>query len=197
MRIRFAVLYLSLLGLGAILAHLASEFASMGTDAQAVALSPRHIYLGIGAVVLAVLASKQLRTLWRISSGGRDLKRVLSLGVETLPFKGRGLKFYGLTAIAQFGIGLATEIGEGCPFCGHDVLAGVCGALLTVLALGLCCKFVARRLPRIAAAIACFLEIARGETRLARVAPASVPPVFTSFIVPTRRFCRPPPLLQA
>src|SRR5271165_7047412 len=139
--------YLCLVGLGSIVAHIASEFFAMGPDADSIALSPKHLYLGIAALVCAIVAVQQAVALWRSSSSGRDLKRQLHVGLESLPFRGRGA-FYAFTAALQFG--------EGCPFCGHDIGAGIAGTILTVFLMALAGRAIGRRLPTIAAAIAAF-----------------------------------------
>src|SRR5215470_11734775 len=83
-------IYLSIVVLGSIIAHLASEFFAMGGDANAVAISPKHFYLGIAALAAVGTASWQMLMLLRKSRGGRDLKRALHVGLEALPCRGRG-----------------------------------------------------------------------------------------------------------
>jgi hypothetical protein len=204
MRDRFALgatrgltpMYLCLVVLGSIVAHLASEFFSMGTEAGDIALSPKHLYLGVAALVCAAIALLQARSLLRSSEGARDLKRQLQLGLDVLPFRGRGLAFLALTAGLQLAIGLATQYGEGCPFCGHDVAAGILGALLTVIALALASRFIGARLPSIAAAIAAlFIEpAANARTLLSRLDITS--PAFFRFIWFSQLYNRPPPSLS-
>lgn len=187
--------YLCVVGLGSIVAHLASEFFAMGRDADSIALSPKHLYLGVTAVVCAVVALQQGFALWRNSSGGRDLKRELHVGLESLPFRGRGA-FYAFTAALQFGIGLTTQIGEGCPFCGHDIAAGIAGTILTVFVMALAARAIGRRLPSIAAAIAAFFiqPGARPQTLIAthNVAILGLP----RFIWFSQLYNRPPPPLS-
>ena len=160
-------IYLALVVLGSIVAHLASEFFAMGSDADSVALSPKHLYLGIGGLLAFGVALHQTLALWRRSAGGRDFKRELHLGLETLPFRGRG-PFFALTAGLQLSLGLLTQIGEGCPFCGHDIAAGIIGAALTVVFMGLASWAIGRRLPSIAAAIAAFFVVPYAACRNAR-----------------------------
>ena len=191
-------LYCALVGLGGIVAHLAAEFFSMGPDFGAVALSPRHIYLGLAAAALGWIASARLVALWRQSSGGHDMKRLLNVGLEELPARGHGAFFFAATALAQFAVGMATEIGEGSPFSGHDVAAGVIGALLTSLVLSLACAKIARTLPRIAAAVQDFLRVRQPNAALATVArrEASFSAPRNIYLI-ARIFARPPPPLQA
>lgn len=188
-------IYLSIVVLGSIVAHLASEFFAMGTDADAVALSPKHIYLGVAALVAAAVAAQQALALWRDSRGGRDLKRALHVGLERLPFRGRGA-FLIFTAGLQLGISMTTEIGEGCPFCGHDVTAGVLGALLTVVLLAFAARAIGRRLPSIAAAIsALFIDPAERADALV-VSCNATAPVVPSIVWYAQLFNRPPPSLS-
>jgi hypothetical protein len=154
--------YLILVGVGCIVAHLASEFAAMGTDAESVLFSARHLYLGM--LVLAGIATLVIcgRALLRRATGARDLKRLLHIGLTTLPFGGKGPAYFALTATLQLGLGLLTQIGEGCPFCGHDIAAGVLGALVTVVLFGFAARAVGRRLPTVAAALVNVLPAAEG-----------------------------------
>ncbi|HME80638.1 MAG TPA: hypothetical protein VKF82_01030 [Candidatus Eremiobacteraceae bacterium] len=187
--------YLCLVGLGSIVAHIASEFFAMGPDADSIALSPKHLYLGIAALVCAIVAVQQAVALWRSSSSGRDLKRQLHVGLESLPFRGRGA-FYAFTAALQFGIGLTTQIGEGCPFCGHDIGAGIAGTILTVFLMALAGRAIGRRLPTIAAAIAAFFvqPSSRPQALIAtrNVAVLGLP----RFIWFSQLYNRPPPSLS-
>jgi hypothetical protein len=152
--------YLLLVGVGCIVAHLASEFAAMGTGAESVLFSAKHLYLGI--LALAGIATLLIcgRALLLRATGARDLKRLLHIGLATLPFGGKGAVYFALTATLQLGLGLLTQFGEGCPFCGHDVAAGVLGALVTVVLFGLAARAVGRRLPTVVAAIVSFLPAA-------------------------------------
>ncbi len=190
-------LYLALVVLGSIVAHFAAEFAAMGGDAERLAFSSRHLYLALTALVCAIVVSAGLILVWRWSSGGRDLKRALHVGIDTLPLRGRGWRFYALTAGLQFSIGLITEIGEGCPFCTHDIAAGVVGALCCALLLALALRAIARRLPRIAGALVRLLMPADPLPPSVQWSQRrAVSRYESSFAWFSRRFNRPPPLLQ-
>jgi len=188
-------IYLSIVVLGSIVAHLASEFFAMGSDADAVAISPKHFYLGVAALAALFIATQQLLTLWRNSRGGRDLKRALHVGLESLPCRGRGA-FFALTAGLQLGVGLATQIGEGCPFCGHDIAAGVIGALLTVVVMAFASRAISRRLPSIAAAIGALFVDPAGSDVLHFAARAGAAPSFPLFVWFEQLYNRPPPSLS-
>ncbi|HKW45477.1 MAG TPA: hypothetical protein VJN22_07455, partial [Candidatus Eremiobacteraceae bacterium] len=86
--------YLLLVGVGCIVAHLASEFAAMGSDAENVVFSARHWYLGLLALAGIVTLVSNAHALLRRSSNGRDLKRILHIGLATLPFGGKGVRYF-------------------------------------------------------------------------------------------------------
>jgi hypothetical protein len=189
--------YLLLVGVGCIVAHLASEFAAMGSDAEAVFFSARHLYLGV--LALAGIATLFVcgRALLQRASGSRDLKRLLHIGLSTLPFGGKGAAYFALTATLQLGLGLLTQFGEGCPFCGHDVAAGVLGALLTVVLFGFAARAVGRRLPNAVAALVSLLPAAEDiiPQFLDRVERASI--ASRSVVWFADLYNRPPPYLQS
>ena len=188
--------YLLLVGVGCIVAHLASEFAAMGSDAEDVVLSARHWYLGLLAIAGIVTLVINARALLRRASGGRDLKRLLHIGLATLPYGGKGVRYVALTGTLQLSLGLLTQFGEGCPFCGHDVAAGVIGALLTVVLLGFATRIAARRLPSVVAALVDILPatedpLSQFVGRIESTAVASSSEVWFAQL-----YNRPPPLLQ-
>jgi hypothetical protein len=148
------IFYLLLIGVGSLLAHLATEFAAMGKDADSVLFSPRHWYLGLAVVVGTIAFIVRGRALFSQATGPRDLKRILSIGLDGLPSHAKGARYYALTAGLQLAIGSLTQIGEGCPFCSHDVIAGLFGALVTVLMLALLTRSLRLRLPNLVCAIA-------------------------------------------
>lgn len=186
--------YLAVVVLGSILAHIAAEFFAMGSDADAVALSPRHLYLAVAALACATFAFARVRALLKSVKGLRELKRELHIALESLPLRGRGPAFYVFTAAIQFGVSLATQYGEGCPFCSHDIAAGIAGALLTVIALALCAWLVALRLPSLAAAVeALFVEPQRDQHTIF-VTRGAAARAFPRFIWSAQLYNRPPPL---
>ena len=188
--------YLAVVVLGSIVAHLAAEFFAMGSDADAVAFSPRHLYLALAAVACAAFAVARLRALLTSINGLRELKRELHIALESLPFRGRGHAFFTLTAGLQLGIGLATQYGEGCPFCGHDIAAGIVGALLTVTALAFLSWIVARRLPSLSAAIEALFVQPQRDQHTVFIARGAEALAFPRFIWSAQLYNRPPPLLS-
>src|ERR1700730_17652614 len=126
-------LYLACVVLGGIGAHLISEYAAMGSDAAVVTATANLLYLAIAGIAVA---ARELMVLRARASSGRDAKRLAEIGLAALPFAGKR-HFWLATAGLQFAIGGLTEIGEGCPLCGHDIIAGIGGALLGAIVLSL------------------------------------------------------------
>jgi len=191
------IFYMLLIGVGSLLAHLAAEFAAMGSDADSVLFSPRHLYLGLAALAGIVIFVACGRALLHRATSKPDLKRMLSNGLEALPFGARGVRYYALTAGLQLAIGALTQIGEGCPFCSHDVIAGILGAMLTVLLLAFVTRGIGRQLPRFVSALAGYVPRAFGSpsgTFLRRVCTTASagPGVWFPLL-----FNRPPPRLQS
>ena len=188
--------YLAVVVLGSIVAHLASEFFAMGNDAESVALSPKHLYLAIAAFGCAAFALARTRAIVRATVGWRDLKRELHVGLQSLPFGGRGLQFYALTAALQLTFGLATQYGEGCPFCGHDIAAGIAGALLTLVALALVGWIAARRLPSLAAAIEALFVGPQSDQHSVFITLPTTAVAFPHSVWSAQLYNRPPPVLS-
>lgn len=190
------VLYVACLALGSIAAHLISEFVGMGSAADAVAFSPRHIYLGAAGLVALALVIREVALLRARAANGRDAKRIAEIGLASLPFGGKRY-FWIVTAALQFAAGALTEIGEGCPLCGHDVAAGFAGALIGAIILALVARALSKRLPSIASALVQFAAIERADDACsyrARLAPDVESPEFLWF---ARLLNRPPPVFQS
>jgi hypothetical protein len=184
--------YLLLVGVGGIAAHLVSEFAAMGSDAKPILFSPRHWYLGAAVLTGIVVFILQAHALCSQAANGRDFKRMLHNGLATLPMHGRGAAFAMLTAGLQFAVGMSTEIGEGAPIAGHDVIAGVFGAILLVLAMALATKAIARSLPRIVEAIVGLSLSPNGPTDATVARARAWSPVIRPTFLPSL-YNRPPP----
>jgi len=166
----------------------------MGAGAERLVFSARHLYLGLAVLVGIGLLLGQCRAFRLCASSAPDLKRMVRTGLQTLPFSGKGIAFYLVTAGVQFGVGMSTEFGEGAPIAGHDVVAGILGSLCVVILLALTAKALASSLPRIVEA---FSQIVRlPECTSARVRNLQrTPPPARRFIWFAQLFNRPPPLL--
>jgi hypothetical protein len=202
MRVRQAdpnlrVFYVLLIGVGSLLAHLASEFAAMGSDADSVLFSARHLYLGIAALAGVVVFLVRGRALLHQASSRRDLRRILSNGLAALPFGSHGLRYYALTAGLQLAVGALTQIGEGCPFCSHDVIAGIIGATLTVLLLALVTRVVGSQLPNFVSALADYVPRASGGNNCVFLRRTYVAADADRDVWFPLLFNRPPPHLQS
>lgn len=194
-RLNILPLYLAIVGAGSIVAHIATEFAGMGSQAEGLVFSTLHTYLAVGAALCAVAAWLQARQLWSASSGGRNLQRVLLHAIEALPFRGRGC-FFILTAALQFGVGLLTQIGEGCPLCTHDVVSGALGALVTVVLLALAIRALGAKLPTIAAAIFEFVAARPSGAAWAPATAANLGTPALASVWSAPLYNRPPPPLH-
>ena len=190
------VFYLLLIGVGSLLAHLAAEFGAMGSGAETVLFSPRHWYLGCAALAGIAIFVLQARGLLRRAENARDLKRMLRLGLDRLPLHARGARYYALTAALQLAVGCLTQIGEGCPFCSHDVVAGLLGAIATVVALALVTRAVGRRLPALVCIIVDVVIAADRHAGLTLVSAEQRGPARWLDVWFPLLFNRPPPLLR-
>lgn len=190
------LLYLACVVLGGVVTHLISEFAAMGSDADRVALSPRHLYLGVAAIVAILIAIRELVVLRSRAKGGRDAKRLAELGLASLPFNGKR-HFWIITACLQLAVGGVTEIGEGCPLCGHDIVAGVGGALLGAIVLALLARALGNRLPSIASALSEFVPLAGRSTARWAAKMRTTPVARAEFLWFARLLNRPPPVLAS
>ena len=138
----------------------------------------------------------QARALLRRAENARDLKRMLRLGLDRLPLHARGARYYALTAALQLAVGCLTQIGEGCPFCSHDVVAGLLGAIATVVALALVTRAVGRRLPALVCIIVDVVIAADRHAGLTLVSAEQRGPARWLDVWFPLLFNRPPPLLR-
>jgi len=191
---RFRFFYIAAIVFGGILTHLMSEFAGMGQEADTVLFSTRHLYLLMAVIVCAMLAIREIHIVRALSSSQRDFKRVVALNLDTLPLKGWG--FFGAMAAAQFSVGVVSAVGEGCFFCGHDVIAALIGALATVLLLAFTARLLAARLPSIAAALVYFVQAVCVRSTTPWTSLQVAPAPFDRFYWFSSLFNRPPPLPQ-
>lgn len=166
----------------------------MGAEADAVVFSPRHLYLALTALVCAGLALREIRLVRAQANGQHDFKRVITLGLQALPL--RGWRFYLATATLQCTVGIASALGEGCFFCGHDVIAALLGAVSSALLLALIARALARRLPSLASAIIQFVQAEIPSSHRAWTRRNSLVGGFERSYWFEALFNRPPPALQ-
>ncbi|HMD03030.1 MAG TPA: hypothetical protein VKG44_08730 [Candidatus Baltobacteraceae bacterium] len=137
-----------------IAAHLISELAGLGWHDDAdVVLSARHGYLALFA--LASLAGF-VAVLYAYPRAQRRA-RVAAL-VDALPFRGRGAGFFAVSFLAQFGFFAVSQLGEGCPLCGGDVVTGLLAAGIAAALGAMVVSLGKRRILGIALALVQYLS---------------------------------------
>lgn len=139
-----------------IAAHLVSEFFGLGWHDDAdVLFSPRHGYLAALAVASLAALVVSLRALPR----GDRRRRVEAL-IRELPCRGQGFGFTCAAFVAQFAIFAITQLGEGCPLCGGDVVTGVLAAAVAASIGAVAIAFGKRRVVELALALVQFFVAA-------------------------------------
>jgi hypothetical protein len=188
-RRRALALYLALSVPFGILVHLCSEFAGLGRDADDLAFSPLHAYLVL--VGLAALGTFLYAAGFFDSRGER--RRRIGLMAGALPYNGRGIRFFALSVVLQFGFFLVSQIGEGCPLCKGDFCIGVAAAAIASAIGAFILQTLRFQIVRIVSAIK-FLErpnVFSCIHPLPRYALVAVTPTYATF--PHTRGNRPPP----
>jgi hypothetical protein len=190
-RRRALLLYLALSVPFGILVHLGSEFAGLGRDADDLAFSPLHGYLAaiaLGALACFLVAGGFFASAW-------ERRRRIGLMAGALPFRGRGVGFFILSAALQFGFFVVTQLGEGCPLCKGDAFVGVLAAVVASIIGSFALIALRRRIVRAVLAL-CFAIERSGRGFAARRAPRYelrvTQNVYSTFAV--SRGNRPPPL---
>jgi len=176
-----------------IVAHLASEFFGLGwRDDADVAFSIRHLYLAVIAVSALIALALSLR---RVPRNNR--RRAVAELVDALPLGGRGLRFGLLSFALQFGFFAITQIGEGCPLCGGDVLIGILAAAFASLAGALAVSFGKSRLLELACELVWFVPgVENRERPLLASKPTARIPRRAKRRAPYAFRYRPPPALR-
>jgi hypothetical protein len=174
-----------------IAAHLLSEFFGLGWHDDAdVIFSARHAYLALIAVAAIAGLAAALLALPR----GEQRARVAAL-VEALPWRGSGLRFVALAFVAQFGFFALTQIGEGCPLCGGDILTGILAAGVAALLGALAVTLGKRRIFELALRIMCeFVGISFAPGVMRSLRSESVLPAKAARRSPFAFRYRPPPV---
>lgn len=177
-----------------IAAHLISELAGLGWHDDAdIAFSARHAYLAGFALVALAGLFVALRSLPR----GERRARVAEL-VESLPFGGRGAGFTIVSFLAQFAFFAVTQIGEGCPLCGGDVVVGVFAAAVAALLGAFAVSLGKRRLLAfVLALVEVFVAAARECTIASGISRRRRPRALALRRSPFAFRYRPPPAVAA
>jgi len=175
-----------------IAAHLISELAGLGWHDDAdVAFSSRHAYLA----VLALLALGALLLAMRRLPRGRRRAALAEL-IDSLPFRGRGLGFTLASFLAQFAFFAVTQLGEGCPLCGGDVITGIFAAASAALLGAIAIALGKRRILEFALAlIEVFVAAGRAAGAESVLPNGRVPRPLANRRSPFSFRYRPPPLI--
>jgi hypothetical protein len=140
----------------AIFTHLAGEAAGLGEQSRfATVSSARHAYF----FVLGLAAIFAFRAIVRSARSASSATRLEGL-LRALPFGGRGARFAALTFAVQLAFFVVTQIAEGCPLCGGDVVVGACAAIV-VAAIGSVLLALCER--RLLACVLLFYWVAAGS----------------------------------
>ncbi len=151
-----------------IAAHLLSELAGLGWHADSdVILSSRHAYLALIAMIVGGSLLLAVRGVPKRERGSRIAELI-----ESLPFHSRGPAFTLASFVAQFAFFAVTQIGEGCPLCGGDVVVGIFAAAIAALVGAFAVALGKRRILELVLAL-CFAFVfprtaASGPMRAAR-----------------------------
>jgi hypothetical protein len=190
---RAALLFFALTTPLGIAAHLVSELAGLGWHDDAdVVLSARHGYLA----ALAILAMGGLLVALR-SVPRRERRAYVATLVESLPCGGSGPAFTAISFIAQFGFFAVSQLGEGCPLCGGDIVTGVFAAALAAGIGALAVALGKRRFIEFALALVYVIVAELRETLVTSALLArQTPPATATRRSPFSFRYRPPPALS-
>jgi hypothetical protein len=190
---RAALLFFALTTPLGIAAHLVSELAGLGwRDDADVVLSARHGYLA----ALAILAMGGLLVALR-SVPRRERRAYVATLVESLPCGGSGPAFTAISFIAQFGFFAVSQLGEGCPLCGGDIVTGVFAAALAAGIGALAVALGKRRFIEFALALVYVIVAELRETLVTSALLArQTPPATATRRSPFSFRYRPPPALS-
>ncbi len=174
-----------------IAAHLLAELFGLGwQDGADVVFSARHGYLAVLAAVSLAGAVVAVLALPRCERRAR----VASL-VEALPYKGAGVGFASIAFVAQFGFFALTQIGEGCPLCGGDIVTGIVAAGFAAALGAITVTLCKRRVLEFALALVWAIAAAVFASGIVNgVAPYSGPAAPATRRTPFSFRYRPPPV---
>jgi len=174
-----------------IAAHLLSELFGLGSQADAaLVVSARHGYL----VASAALAVASLLAAVLVLPRGERRERIASL-VRALPFGGSGLGFATTAFLAQFAFGAVTQIGEGCPLAGGDLVSGIIAGVIAAALGALAVTLGKRRVLEFALGLVwAIIPVAAGAPAPSGIAAERGPSVPAPRRTPFSFRYRPPPI---
>lgn len=190
---RAALLFFALTTPLGIAAHLISELAGLGWHDDAdVVLSARHGYLAALALLAAAGLLLALRSVPR-----RERRAYVAALVESLPCGGSGPAFTAVSFVAQFGFFAVTQIGEGCPLCGGDIVTGVFAAAVAAGIGALAVALGKRRFIEFALALVyALVAVMRDDLVTGALLARRTPPATATRRSPFSFRYRPPPALS-
>jgi hypothetical protein len=188
-RLTGSMLFAAVTILFGIVTHLMAELAGLGWRLDAaLVFSGRHVYLGVIAASCVVAAIVALTSL--PSEDRRARARSL---ISALPFGGEGAGFTAAAFVAQFAFFVISQLGEGCPLRGGDVVAALLAAMLTALLSALLVAFGKRRMLEFVLALVWAIHYGASPEVENGVAAYPGPPVRAVRCSPFSFRYRPPP----
>jgi len=127
------------------------------------------------------------------ANSGRDLKRLLTLGLRRLPYEGHGWGFSATTIATTFAIGVLAQVSERGPSWLRDMLGWFIVAFLTALVAAIAARFIVRALPDFVAALIAIIGPADAD-EAASCLFDDAPIIIRRERWFTTLFSRPPPL---
>ncbi len=188
-RLAAGLLFGAVTTLFGIVTHLMAELAGLGWRLDlSLVFSGRHAYLGVIAASCVVAAIVALASLppEDCRARGRSL-------ISALPFGGEGAGFTAAAFAAQFAFFVISQLGEGCPLHGGDVVAAVLAAMLTAFCGALVVAFGKRRMLEFVLSLVWTIRFGASPQVENGVAPYPRPPARPVRCSPFSFRYRPPP----
>jgi hypothetical protein len=188
-RLAAGLLFGAVTTLFGIVTHLMAELAGLGWRLDlSLVFSGRHAYLGVIAAscVVAAIVALALLPPEDCRARGRSL-------ISALPFGGEGAGFTAAAFAAQFAFFVISQLGEGCPLHGGDVVAAVLAAMLTAFCGALVVAFGKRRMLEFVLSLVWTIRFGASPQVENGVAPYPRPPARPVRCSPFSFRYRPPP----
>jgi len=164
-----------------------------GAGERDTSMDPRHLAFIVVVASIALAMTVIGRRLRTHANSGRDLKRLLTLGLRRLPYEGHGWGFSATTIATTFAIGVLAQVSERGPSWLHDMLGWFIVAFLTALVAAIAARFIVRALPDFVAALIAIIAPADAD-EAASCLFDDAPIIIRRERWFTTLFSRPPPL---
>lgn len=172
------------------------EVFGFGFESSKPLLSERHAAMGLVLAATAVLVGRHAIALMGEGLGTEDLRRRLRSQLGALPFGGKGLGFFALTAGLNFAFGVLAQCGERAPDLDGDAFGWLLSALVVAILMAVTTRAILRRLPAIAAAVVAFFMRLLEAPSLPYADRSGEARCAVLDAWPPSCFNRPPPVLQ-